>query len=246
MPVMRSSVARIVGAWLGAASVAFAEDGGASTGAWETVREEKGISVHRRVVTDSPLQEFRGRGVIEAPLERVFAVIRDADRRTEWMQNCRESRFVERGEEHQILYNRTHAPWPAWDRDVVLKGTIRFDPAGKALFVLFEETTHADVPPKEGVMRMPLLRGHWRLEPRNGNTRTFVEYQVHANPGGQLPPWVANLVSAGIPFHTLEKLRAQVVKASYPEYEAAFRERPGYRVVVGEAAGDAPTTTPAP
>lgn len=235
----------LVGALVGSSEGVADEAAGAVTrGPWERVKDEHGIVVERRPVSDSALHEFRAAGFIDAPLEHVFAVIRDADRRTEWMENCVESRFVERGEEFQILYNRTRTPWPAWHRDVVIRGSIRFEPADKAMLVLFEETTHPAEPPKEGVVRMPFLHGFWRLEPRDGNTRTWADYQVHANPGGNLPAWITNHFSSGIPFRTFEKLRTQVANTSYPEYEAAFRQRPGY-VALMEAVGvAAPAPTP--
>ena len=109
-----------------------------------------------------------------------------------------------------ITYNRTAAPWPVAHRDVVLRGRSEFDADAGVVRIEFESVTHPDMPPVEGVVRMPFLRGHWYLWPEDGGQKTRVEYQVHANPGGQLPEWLANRVSKEIPVKTIQGLRAQV------------------------------------
>ena len=53
---------------------------------------------------------------------RCSAVIADVPRQTEWMYDCDESRLIRAdGPDVVLLYNRTSAPWPASDRDVVLR-----------------------------------------------------------------------------------------------------------------------------
>ena len=74
------------------------------------------------------------------------------------------------------------------------------------------------MPPVKGAVRMPFLRGHWILLPVGGGTD--VEYQVHADPGGSLPEWIANLASKKLPLLTLTGLRKQAKVRSYPEFEA--------------------------
>jgi hypothetical protein len=44
-------------------------------------------------------------------------------------------------------------------------------------------------PERRGVVRMPLLRGSWTIEPLDV-TRSRVVYQVAVNPGGRLPSWL--------------------------------------------------------
>lgn len=206
-------------------------DGGPAP-AWGRVRDDDGITVHAREVVGSPLAEFRGRGVVRAPPARVYAVIRDGSRRTEWMDRCVESAVVAQHADRQLLYNRTRAIWPIADRDVVLEGRVTFDPAAGTLRVGFESIDDPAVLPKEGVVRMPFLRGHWLLRPVDGGRATHVEYQVHANPGGFLPTWAANHVARNLPFETLRRLREQVTRAAYPEVEAKLEAREEYRRLV--------------
>ena len=68
------------------------------------------------------LKEFRGRGVVDAPLASVLSVFNDIDKGTEWMDSCNGSRTVDDvSDREKVVYNRTHAPWPVSDRDAVVQ-----------------------------------------------------------------------------------------------------------------------------
>src|SRR5262245_18788924 len=95
---------------------------------WEPVSNKRGITVERPGVDGSNLMEFRGRGVIDAPVAAILATFKDVDRATEWMDSCNGSAMVEDvGEWQKIVYNRTHAPWPVSDRDAVLRNLLTFE-----------------------------------------------------------------------------------------------------------------------
>lgn len=190
-------------------------------GPWERVSTDDGILVERRTVPGSNLKEFRGRGIVEAPLGRVLAIIRDAPHRCEWMAQCANDYVVEENEAArlQISYHRTKAPWPVADRDSINRAELRVDLKKHRVFLPFEAISHPKVPVVSGVVRMPFLRGHWILEP-GGAGGTIVEYQVHADPGGSLPEWVANLASKKLPLLTIVGLRKQGKVRTYPEFEA--------------------------
>jgi hypothetical protein len=202
-------------------------------GDWVEVQRKDGIVVDRREVAGSSLHEFRGRGVVAAPVTRVLAVLADAPRRPEWMDQCAGSYVIERVNDHEeIEYNRTRAPWPVADRDAVLRGTTVVDPERREVRNDFVSVEHPKAPKVRGVVRIPYLRGHWYLHPSNGGRWTAVEFQVHADPGGRLPDWLANRASKKLPYRTLQSLRAQVHRRGYAAYEAALLAKPAYRALL--------------
>jgi hypothetical protein len=199
-----------------------------TAGPWEPVSNKDGIVVERRRVDGTNLKEFVGRGVIAAPIARVLAVIRDADRRAEWMPNCGSSYLVEENTETriQIAYHRTKAPWPVSDRDSVNRATLLVEPAKHRVYLPFEAIEYPKVAPVKGVVRMPFMRGHWILIPVDGGKATQAEYQVWANPGGILPDWIANLASKTLPRETIAGLRRQVTRVEYPAFETQISNSP--------------------
>ena len=201
----------------------------AQAGPWQFVKQADGILVERRVVAGSTLKEFRGKGEIAAPVASILAVFADVPRATEWMDSCNGSHTVRKlGERELIVYNRTHAPWPVSDRDVVLRDVVSFDEAARKVQLDFWSVADDTAPPVNGVVRMPFLRGHWTLWPSSDGRTTRVEYQVHANPGGRLPDWIVNYVSRELPFHTIEGLRKQVARRQYPDFERLMRAKLPY------------------
>jgi hypothetical protein len=210
---------------------ANAEVSAGAVSPWERVTSSHGILVERRTVAGSSLKEFRGSGVIDAPVSAILAVFGDIDRATEWMDSCNGSRLVDdRGDREKIVYNRTHATWPVSDRDAVLHNTISIDAEQQRVRIEFNSIDDPRVPPVKGVVRMPFVRGHWYLWPSSDGTRTRVEYQVHASPGGELPAWLVNYVSRELPYKTIIRLGEQTRRRTYPDFaqylQSHFSEYP--------------------
>lgn len=205
-----------------------AQSARAQTGAWEPVKTSDGVVVDRRTVDGSHLKEFRGRAEIQAPVAAILAVFNDIDHATEWMDSCNGSHAVEDLSDHEkVVYNRTHAPWPVSDRDAVLHNIVRFDEAARRVELQFWTVESEREPAHKGVVRMPFLRGHWTLSASPDGTKTRVEYQVHANPGGRLPDWLVNYASRDLPLKTIEGLRAQLKRRSYPAFDRELHVRYG-------------------
>lgn len=182
----------------------------AQASGWEEVTRDKGIIVYELEVEDRDLAAFRGVGAVDGTIYEILAVLSDSSRRTEWQHRCVGAHDIARFDEFsRITYNRTAAPWPVNDRDVVLKTRIRVLEHDQIILASFRAISTPKKPKVDDVVRMPYLKGHYKLT-RVGPKRTRVEYQVDADPGGWLPDWVANRASREIPIKTLLGLRRQV------------------------------------
>ena len=211
-------------------------------GPWQWVRGDNGVAVHRRTVAGSPLHEFRGVGTIYAPIAAVLGVLNDTEHRLEWMKEAAAQVLVQQVSESTVLfYSRTKAPWPASDRDAVLRATTTFDTQKNVVRIEIDSVEHPAWPPQKGVVRMPTLRGHWYFWPEKGGEYTKAEYQVHANPGGSLPDWIINMVSKSIPHSTIVHLREQVKRRRYEAFERQIESKADYQAIVRSARSIAPT-----
>jgi hypothetical protein len=52
---------------------------------------------------------------------------------------------------------------------------------------------------------MAISRGYWMLSPSEGGTE--IEYSFLADPGGNIPAWLANQFIVSNPFKTIKGLR---------------------------------------
>lgn len=171
---------------------------------------EDGIRVFRRDVSEDGMPHFRGEALLPAPASIIVAVLKQVHRHTEWMHRCSASEIIEQpSDDHAIIYNRTDLPWPVWDRDVVLDTLFTWSTDRRTVTLTFNDTNPSLRPAPERVVRMPRLRGFYRMR-QISPTHTHVVYQVEADVGGSVPRWMAQIVARDMPYETLSRLRERV------------------------------------
>ena len=179
---------------------------------WKEVLEDDGITVYARQNAGNNMPTFRGEGIIPGSILDILAVFKDGKNHTRWMHACKESTIIERYSELEALvYNRTEAPWPVSDRDVVVHAKLDFDMQKREAWNHFESVSTPLKPEVKGVVRMPHLEGFYHLlfiDPEN----TAIVYQVNADPGGLIPDWLARLATKRLPLQTIRALRDRVIE----------------------------------
>ena len=181
-------------------------------GKWHQEFTEDGITVSMMMEEGRSLPAFRGVGVVDSNLFEILAVLDDNKRHTDWMANCIEDKVIKQVNEFdRIMYNRTDSPWPVSDRDVVLYATVSADVEKREVISSFKSTTHPSMPPVDGVVRMPRLKGYYKLQALD-ETHTRVTYQIDADVGGSLPDWLATRATRQLPVKTIATLRKQTKK----------------------------------
>lgn len=188
----------------------FVVGAAASSGHWEQIGERDGITTWILKIPGQDLPGFRGLTTINAGIEEIVEVMIDTPKQVEWMWHCKESRRIrDISETRAVVYNRTHAPWPAWDRDIVADVAWRYTPNKQALTFRFRSAQDPDVPPIDGVVRMPRLDGFYRLwVDRPGKTNVL--YQIEADIAGDVPDFLARRYAKKLAFKTLQRLRERV------------------------------------
>jgi len=185
-------------------------DGPDAAGGWKHVDEDDGITLWKHEVPGQSVPGFRGQVVIDTGFEPIVKAIEDTSKHTEWMYRCAESTLLKQvGDSEYLLYNRTDSPWPVSDRDVVLRSVKETKADGSEILMRFQNVTDASKPPVNGVVRMPKLRGYYKLTKVEGG-KTQVTYEVEADVGGRLPDWIVRSVVKDMPYNTLDRLRARV------------------------------------
>ena len=163
----------------------------------------------------------------------MLAVIRDANRRAEWMPACGDSHLVEENlaARTQIAYHRTKAPWPVSDRDSVNRAEMIVEPAKHRVYLPFEAVTAAAGPAGQGRRAHAVhARALDRSFPSTAAGPPRPSIRCSPIPGGILPDWLANLASKTLPRETIAGLRKQVdarraIPSSRPRSPARPRPR---------------------
>ena len=156
---------------------------------WKQVSDSDGVKVWVKEVPGK-VSTVRASGVIDAPPERVLAVLADVEAYEETMPHTEESRLVKREGNDIWMYSVIDPPLGA-KRDYAVKITLREEPDG-TLGTSWVAANEVAPPVKDGVVRVEENEGSWTLTPLQGGRKTGAVYILRVNPGGSVPKWIAD------------------------------------------------------
>ena len=193
---------------------------------WKLRKSAEGIDVYTKKVEGSNFEAFRAITRINAPVSSLAAVLYDVGSFTEWMNLTTKSELISReNKSTQIHYIVTDAPWPVTDRDAVFRFQYKYDESNNSLLVLMDALPD-QIPEKEHMIRIQHSQGVWKFTPEDHGL-VKVEYELHADPNGNIPAWLANSTSVDSPFKTLKAMRLQVKKDRYQDRSFSFMASEG-------------------
>jgi len=177
---------------------------------WEEVREADGIKVFKKDIEGSDIVAFRGRGVIEAPVEKILWVLLENKHRTDWVDRLKRNMPLETPSLFDYtVYQEFGLPWPISNRDFVYKGHAARKKSGVVTLDL--QSTENDKAPKTVGVRAKIYHSGYTMTPLGPN-KTHVQVEIHSDPKGWLPKWFVNILQKEWPLKTLKGIRAQVKK----------------------------------
>lgn len=184
------------------AGVAHAED-------WKVAKDEDGIKVSLSEVPGSQYKAYQGVTLINAPVAKIRALQEDVAGACAWIHECKTQKLLKHEGDKSWTYTQFNTPWPVTPRDSVLLVTSNTAPDGTLTRTLEGQPTY--LPEEKGFVRVAQVKGFWKLVPKGAN-QTEVTYQVHTEPGGSVPSWLANKFVVDAPFNTLKALKERAQK----------------------------------
>lgn len=176
---------------------------------WRLVKDKAGIQVFLSAVPGSKYQAYRGVTTLKADMPTLLALQEDVGGSCAWIHACREQRLLRQKGGQSWIYTRFATPWPVTPRDAVLQVTTRRGADGRVTRILHGVAGY--LPKQAGFVRVSRVEGYWSLIPK-GAGEVEVIYQVHSEPGGSVPSWLANSFVVDAPYNTLLSLRRLVEK----------------------------------
>lgn len=178
---------------------------------WTTAAARNGIALAYRDNPTHDAREVRATVEVVAPTERVFAIVCDFREYHTLVDGVEEARVLSGTIPSDYeFYFRYAAQYLIVDaRDVVVRVQSRSDANGSRSCQWSEVAGR--MPEQRGVVRMPLLRGSWTIEPL-GAGRSRVVYQVAARPGGMIPGWLVRSGALSAIPDVVERLRERLIR----------------------------------
>lgn len=177
---------------------------------WHFEYEKEGICVYTLHVENSSFKAFRGEMETNIPMEQLAGLISDIERYPDWCYRTTTTKILKKEEERIYYYYESATPPGIKNREAYLYTEITGDSVtGRLLFEIQNFESELTVP--SGFIRMPFSKGFWELIPLNENT-TQVIFQMHSDPGGMIPAWLANSASVDAPWITMNNMRKLLSK----------------------------------
>ncbi len=184
------------------AATAQAED-------WKMAKDEDGIKVSLSDVAGSQYKAYRGVTVMKTTVAKLRALHDDVVGACAWIHECKSQKLLKREGDESWTYTQFKAPFPVTDRDSVLHVTTVAGADGSLTRKLEGVPTY--LPEEKGFVRVAQVQGFWKFVPK-GADQVEVTYQVHTEPGGSVPSWLANKFVVDAPFDTLKALKERAEK----------------------------------
>lgn len=196
---------------------------------WKKAGETNGITGYTRPTTMSSIDQMKGVGIVNASVAAVEAVIRDVPAQKEFMYMCGESSPIntpelKSGGDTIYVYNVTDMPFPVNDRDAVAKADYTIDKATGTVYIHIEnvKTTYKS---DKNKVRMPLVIVDYTLAPK-GPDKTEVTYIALAEPAGNLPAFVVNLLGKNLGMKTVAKIGEMAKRDKYKNVKTVVTTTP--------------------
>ena len=174
-------------------------------------RDRDGIKVYTCKSDNDKFKSLRAEFVLEnVTVQELETFLRDVPNYPMWQYNMVKAEILEsRGEKEIVYRSEVDAPWPVEDRELLMRFWSEKDEAGNTYFNM--ENTSYSYPLNEDLVRVPYMKGRWKVITTSNNTLK-INYVMHINPGGMVPAWLVNIAMAEGPHHSFKNLREQLYK----------------------------------
>lgn len=201
MGILHKSTA-VFGLLILACSVAHAED-------WQLKKEAEGIKVSLKEYPGSAYKAYQGVTVMKTSIAKLRSLQEDIAGSCAWIYSCKSQKVLKSGASEVWVYSTFDTPAMVSSRDAIIHATSSEGADGSVTRKLVGESSY--LPEQKGFVRVTQLEGSWRFVPK-GEGLVEVTYQMHSEPGGSVPSWLANSFVVDAPFNTLKSLRERAEK----------------------------------
>jgi START domain len=177
---------------------------------WNLVKEEAGIKVYTKPESGSKFKAFKAEMQLSCKIENIIYVLKNTDSINNWVVNCKGVKLLRTEDSDQYYYIETSLPLPFQNRDMVYH--FQYIEANREQVRVIVTGMPGYIQPEEGIVRMVKADGYWLLTSIDTD-KTSVTYQMHVEPGGLIPAWLANPFIKNVPFATFKELRNVVQKS---------------------------------
>jgi ribosome-associated toxin RatA of RatAB toxin-antitoxin module len=175
---------------------------------WELVKEDDQIKVFLNKNTKKErLTHVKATSITTGTLKECYSLLKKVDQYTTWMHGVEEAKIVKKQKVDKFTYYMlTDFPWPAKDRDVVIKTNIK---KKKNMVYTISSSKNNLIQKKEDVQRIKQMKASWKFKEIQPNKIKII-YEGEILSSVSLPDWLKKHVSHIGPYNTIQNIKEKM------------------------------------
>lgn len=182
--------------------------GMASCRGWETIKEDKGVTLRSRwlLFGDSlKTREISSYFIVKSDVQSVLANLQSPEKMLEWNEGLRSMKLLKQDGSIWITHTIYDIPYPFSQQDLVVKNVMVKDKQ-KVTILLSSLPDYID--PINDINRQRFYFGKWELNPLNSET-TEVRFSALSFSSSRIPRLIRDPIIQSKLFHSFLKLKEQ-------------------------------------
>ena len=180
-----------------------------SAQSWDFAKEKDSIKIYTCKEAGKSLKSFKGVADINAPAEKVFALMEDVNNTDWWDKNITLKKVLlyekDKRAQYYLVYD---LPWPVKDRDLCVDVKINIDQlTGERRITAV--SLNGVIPERNDMVRIKDYLQTWTIIPA-GKEMTHVILEGFVDPAGSIPDWISNMLIIDSPFKTISGARKKM------------------------------------
>jgi hypothetical protein len=181
--------------------------------------DKDSIQVFTCELPHSKYKSVRSIFQVNSTMSQLAAMVMDIERLGDWQYKTASARVLKKMGEHELIYyTESSSPIGVNNRDFIIWLAIHQDPATRVMKI--DAISLPDyLPERPKIVRVPFSKAQWIVRPLS-HTRLQVEYNIEIDLGGDIPPWLVNLVAYQAPYETFRDMKKLIGR--YPKGKVGF------------------------
>jgi len=176
---------------------------------WDFIKEKDGIKIYTRVEAGKSLKSYRGVTDINAPAEKIFALMEDINNTDWWDKKLTHIKVLQYEKNKRVQYYLVYnLPWPVTDRDLCVDVTITIDTMTGG-YKFNAVALNGLIPERSDMVRIKDYRQTWTIIPISKET-THIILEGFVDPAGTIPNWISNMLIIESPIKAITGLKERM------------------------------------
>jgi hypothetical protein len=179
---------------------------------WKEIGNEDNIIILSKPAKNGVLP-FKAIGVIDSDSKTLLSILKDHSQKPKWAPKLEKVILHKQISKSEFIFSEYYkTPWPASDREFLLKGTILTNPDNTISLKAYSVDQSKDYSHLKSERHVQADVKYLNLTLKEiAPQKTEIEFEFHGDMKGWMPLWLMNLIQKKWPLRFIQGLRKQSI-----------------------------------